>query len=74
MAPLVNRIIGAVRPDAQAGGTCVVCRGSIDGHDESVSLSGGGRVHADCATYRMRHRAHAARRRPRDGHPPYTGD
>ena len=74
MAPLVNRIIGAVRPDAQAGGTCVVCRGSIDGHDESVSLSGGGRVHADCATYRMRQRDGRGRQRPHPPHATLTGD
>jgi hypothetical protein len=74
MAPLVNRIIGAVRLGAQPLGTCVVCHDAIDVADESVSLSGGGRVHADCATYRMRHRARFSRREHRDGHVRYTGD
>ncbi len=74
MAPLVNRIIDAVRPGAQPLGTCVVCHDAIDVGDESVSLSGGGRVHADCATYRMRHRARFSRREQRDGHVRYTGD
>lgn len=74
MAPLVNRIIDAVRPGMNIVGTCVVCHDAIDVADDSVSLSGGGRVHADCATYRMRHRARATRREQRDGHLRYTGD
>ena len=75
MAPLVNRIFGAVRPDGHKVGTCVVCNDAIDLGDDYVRLSGGGHVHADCATYRMRHRGRAVRRDPAvAARPRYTGD
>ncbi|MBV9213482.1 MAG: hypothetical protein JOZ25_07520 [Actinobacteria bacterium] len=55
-------------------GTCLVCHDEIETRDDSLPLSGGGRVHTDCATYRMRHRARASRGTRRDGHARYTGD
>ena len=74
MAPLVNRLIGAVLPAPRPLGTCLVCRQAIEVGDDSMRLNGGGRVHIDCATYRMRHRARAARPRSRGGHDRFTGD
>jgi hypothetical protein len=78
MTPLVNRIFGAVRPNEHKVGTCLVCRDAIALGDDYVRLSGGGQVHADCATYRMRHRGRAVsarvtRRRP-GSRRRYTGD
>ena len=74
MAPLVNRLIGVVRPEAYSIGTCLVCHGSIEAGDESVRLTGGGRVHTDCATYRMRHRGRPQRRPAAEPRRRYTGD
>jgi hypothetical protein len=56
-------------------GTCLVCRDRVRDDDEAVRLSGGGYVHQECTTYRMRQRA----RRPsvrssRNGHDEFTGE
>jgi hypothetical protein len=42
---------------------CLVCGRGIRAADELVDVPGGGHVHRDCATYRMRQHARAVRQR-----------
>jgi hypothetical protein len=74
MAPLVNRLIAAVLPEPRELNRCLVCHGEIEDGDESMRVNGGGHVHLDCATYRMRHRSRAARRPSPQGQDRFTGD
>ena len=57
MAPLITRLVRTVAPrDGRELGTCLVCRKAVRERADAMSLSGGGYVHHDCATYRMRQR------------------
>ena len=56
-------------------GTCLVCRDAIRHDGEAVRLSGGGYVHHECATYRMRQRfGRPLRPVSRHGHDDFTGE
>jgi hypothetical protein len=67
--------MGAVRLERGEKLHCLVCGDSITADDETVRLSGGGDVHADCATYRMRQRdGRGGYRRPRQVRGAFTGD
>ena len=57
MAPLISRLVQTVSPRHTDLGTCLVCRGAVREAADAVRLSGGGYVHHECATYRMRERA-----------------
>ena len=74
MAPLVTKLMGAVRLERGERSYCLVCGDVIAADDETVRLSGGGEVHADCATYRMRQRDGRHRRRTRESRGSFTGD
>jgi len=56
MAPtLITRLARTVTSgNAAALGTCLVCRDAVRDAGDAVRLSGGGYVHHECATYRMR--------------------
>ena len=74
MAPLITRLARAVVP-GDALGTCLVCRDAVRSTDDPVRLSGGGFVHHECATYRMRQRAgRPLRPAARYGHDKFTGE
>jgi len=66
--------MGAMRPGREQTSFCLVCRNPVSTDDETVRLSGGGHVHADCATYRMRQRDGRRRQRPHTPHATLTGD
>jgi hypothetical protein len=56
-------------------GTCLVCREAVRDAGEAVRLSGGGYVHHECATYRMRQRlGRPLRPASRNGHDAFTGE
>ena len=74
MAPLVTKLMGVVRLERGQRSYCLVCGDAIAAEDETVRLSGGGGVHADCATYRMRQRDGRGRRLPRQPRGGFTGD
>jgi hypothetical protein len=64
MAPLITRLVQTVVPaHGSRLGTCLVCREPVRDDGEAVRLSGGGYVHAECTTYRMRQRGHRPLRR-----------
>ena len=76
MAPLITRLVQTVTPQRGAAlGTCLVCRDAVRDADDAVRLSGGGYVHHDCATYRMRQRfGRPLRAVSRNGHDRFTGE
>ena len=77
MAPtLITRLVRTVTPgNGAALGTCLVCRDAVRHAGEAVRLSGGGYVHHECATYRMRQRAgRPLRPAARNGHQVFTGE
>jgi hypothetical protein len=54
---------------------CVVCGRGIHGRDDALRIRGGGLVHADCATYRMRQRDGRRLHRPSpNGNDRFTGE
>jgi hypothetical protein len=55
MVPLLTKAVGALRPDDKLA-DCLVCGSSIHERDDALRIRGGGLVHSDCATYRMRQR------------------
>ncbi|TML83970.1 MAG: hypothetical protein E6G07_00510 [Actinobacteria bacterium] len=76
MAPLITRLVQTVVPAHAAElGDCLVCREPVRDDGEAVRLSGGGYVHLDCTTYRMRQRARRPlRRASRNGYREFTGE
>jgi hypothetical protein len=63
MFSLASPLLSLIRMGAPAGSeTCLVCSRSIRGSDERVRIPGGGHVHRECATYRMRQHARVVRR------------
>jgi hypothetical protein len=76
MAPLITRLVQTVVPAHTVElGDCLVCREPVRDDGESVRLSGGGYVHLDCTTYRMRQRARRPlRRASRNGYREFTGE
>ena len=76
MAPLITRLVRTVAPrDGRELGTCLVCRKAVRERADAMSLSGGGYVHHDCATYRMRQRGgRPLRGVMRGGHDRFTGE
>jgi hypothetical protein len=76
MAPLISRLVRTVTPGRGAElGTCLVCHEAVRDAGEAVRLSGGGYVHSECATYRMRQRlGRPLRPVPRNGHALFTGE
>ena len=76
MAPLISRIVRTVTPgNGTALGTCLVCRDAVRASDDAVRLSGGGYVHHECATYRMRQRSgRPLRPVSPSGHTEFTGE
>jgi hypothetical protein len=77
MAPtLITRLVQTVTPGTGAAvGTCLVCRDAVRDAGEAVRLSGGGYVHHECATYRMRQRGgRPLRPAARNGHQVFTGE
>ena len=74
MAPLIDRLARRVvtRP---AIGTCLVCHDAVRDRADALRLSGGGYVHHDCATYRMRQRiGRPLRPASPNGHHEFTGE
>jgi hypothetical protein len=64
-----------VTPTRRDLGTCLVCRDAVRDAQDAVRLSGGGFVHHECATYRMRQRAgRPLRVVSRNGHDRFTGE
>jgi hypothetical protein len=55
MAPLISRLRRTVSP-AHTLGTCLVCHDAVRDDGGAVRVPGGGYVHHDCTTYRMRQR------------------
>jgi hypothetical protein len=55
MAPFIDRLVRTLSP-AESLGTCLVCRSAVRDDGGAVRVPGGGYVHHDCATYRMRQR------------------
>jgi hypothetical protein len=76
MAPLITKLVRTVNPRSGADlGTCLVCREALRDAEDAVRLSGGGFVHHDCATYRMRQRlGRPLRSASRNGHDRFTGE
>ena len=76
MAPLITQLVQTVTPGRGGDhGTCLVCRDAVRGAGGAVRLSGGGYVHHECATYRMRQRyGRPLRPAPRNGHSVFTGE
>ena len=76
MAPLITRLVRSVAPQRGAElGTCLVCRDAVRDPVDAVRLSGGGFVHHDCATYRMRQRyGRPLRPASPNGHDRFTGE
>ena len=76
MAPLLTKLVRTVTPGRGDDlGTCLVCRDAVHDAGEAVRLSGGGYVHHECATYRMRQRyGRPLRPAPRNGHSLFTGE
>jgi len=76
MAPLITRLVRTVAPAGDTDlGACLVCRDAVRDDGEAVRLSGGGYVHRECTTYRMRQRDGRRPRRPsRNGHLEFTGE
>jgi hypothetical protein len=76
MAPLISRLVRTVAPGGGAElGTCLVCRDAVRHAGDAVRLSGGGYVHHECATYRMRQRfGRPLRAASRNGHTAFTGE
>ena len=74
MAPLIDRLARRVVP-RPALGTCLVCRDAVRDRGDALRLSGGGYVHHDCATYRMRQRiGRPLRANSPNGHHEFTGE
>ena len=62
-------------PGNERLGSCLVCHGVVRAGDDAVRLSGGGVVHHECATYRMRRRyGRPLRPVPAGGHDDFTGE
>ena len=76
MAPLITRLVRTVTPGRGAElGTCLVCRDAVRDAGGAVRLSGGGYVHHECATYRMRQRfGRPLRPAARNGYTAFTGE
>ena len=74
MALSISRLRHAVSP-AQSLGTCLVCRSAVRDDGGAVRVPGGGYVHHDCTTYRMRQRGgRPLRAVARGGHDRFTGE
>jgi hypothetical protein len=74
MAPLISRLVRTVGP-ARSVGTCLVCHGSVRDDGGAVRVPGGGYVHHDCTTYRMRQRGGRSLRAPFPSrHSTFTGE
>jgi hypothetical protein len=66
--------MGAMRLGHEETSFCLVCRDPVSLDDETVRLSGGGHVHSECATYRMRQRDGRRQRQRRTPQAALTGD
>ena len=74
MAPLISRLVRTVSP-ARSLGTCLVCRSAVRDDGGAVRVPGGGYVHHDCTTYRMRQRGGGPLRAiAGGGHDRFTGE
>ena len=74
MAPFIDRLVRTLSP-AESLGTCLVCRSAVRDDGGAVRVPGGGYVHHDCTTYRMRQRGGQALRLVRGGrHEAFTGE
>ena len=75
MAPIIDRLVRTVSPRRPALGTCLVCHSAVREAGDAVRLSGGGFVHNECATYRMRRRlGRPLRAVSPNGHDRFTGE
>jgi hypothetical protein len=76
MALSITRLVRTVTPRRGPDlGTCLVCRDAVCDASDAVRLSGGGYVHHECATYRMRQRlGRPLRAASRNGHDRFTGE
>ncbi|HKP90346.1 MAG TPA: hypothetical protein VJT75_10270 [Thermoleophilaceae bacterium] len=74
MAPLISRLVRTVSP-ARSLGTCLVCHSAVRDDGGAVGVPGGGYVHHDCTTYRMRQRGGRPLRAAAGGrHDRFTGE
>jgi hypothetical protein len=74
MAPLISKLVRTVSP-ARSVGTCLVCRSEVRDDGGAVRVPGGGYVHHECTTYRMRQRGgRPLRAATRSGHDRFTGE